>query len=67
MDEEVRVIPIDLENGKYIIEIPADSNVDPVDVALGLDKWIEGDAGFMILSPGLKLTRVDKDDLQEET
>lgn len=67
MDDEVRVIPIDLENGKYIIEIPADSNVDPVDVAHALDKWIEGDAGFMILSPGLKLTRIDADDIQEKT
>ena len=65
MADDIRVIPIDLENGKYIIEIPADSTVDPINVAEGLEKWIDSDAGFMILAPGIRLTRIDADDIQE--
>ena len=67
MDEEMRVIPVDLKNGKYVIEIPADSKFDFHDVAQRLDEWIDSDGPFLILTPGLKLTRVDKDDIQEET
>ena len=67
MDEEMRVIPVDLKNGKYVIEIPADSKLDFHDVAQRLDEWIDGDGPFLILTPGMKLTRVDKDDIQEET
>jgi len=65
MDEEIKVIPIDLSNGKYIIEIPPDSEVDFHSVAKSLDDWIEGDEPFMFLCKGVKLTRVDSDDLQE--
>lgn len=67
MDEEMKVIPIDLKNGKYIIEIPADHNADPRDIADALNVFVEGDAGFMILSPGIKLIRIDADDVQEKT
>lgn len=67
MSEEIKVIPIDLSNGKYVIEIPPDSGVDFHDVAMNLDEWIENDYAFMILCKGVKLTRVDADDIQEKT
>ena len=66
MGDEVRVIPIDLD-GKYVIEIPADSEIDFHDIAQRLDEWIDSDGPFLILVEGMKLTRVDKDDLQEKT
>jgi len=67
MADDIRVIPIDLENGKYIIEIPADSKMDFHDVAERLDEWIDGNEPFLILTNGMKLTRIDADDIQEET
>jgi len=67
MDDEMKVIPIDIENGKYVIEIPADLELDYHTIAGNLDEWIGGDSPFLILHPGMKLTRVDKDDIQEET
>ena len=65
MDEEMKVIPVDLKNGKYVIEIPAHLNTDPRDIADALNVFVEGEAGFMILTPGIKLIRIDADDLQK--
>ncbi len=67
MDEEMKVIPIDLNDGKYVIEIPADFEGELDDMLNTLDEWIGGDGPFLVLYPGMKLTRVDKDDIQEET
>jgi hypothetical protein len=67
MDEEMKVIPVDLENGKYVIEISADFEGDLHDILSTLDEWIDGGGPFLVLCPGLKLTRVDKDDIQEKT
>ncbi len=66
MDDEVRVIPID-PDGKYVIEIPAGYDIEPETIANAINVLMEGDAGFMILTPGIKLVRVDKDDVQEKT
>lgn len=66
MSDEMRVVPIE-PDGKYIIEIPAGYDVEPETIANAINVLMEGDAGFVILSPGLKLVRVDKDDIQEET
>lgn len=67
MGEEMKVIPIDLENERYAIEIPADSGIDVHAVMQSLDEWLGSDAPFIILHGGMKLTRIDADDLQEET
>ena len=64
MGDEVKLIPI-YPDGKYVIEIPAGYDVEPKAIAEAIDVLMEGDSGFLILSPGLKLVRVDKDDLQE--
>ena len=67
MDDEIRIVPIDINAGKYVIEISKNSNIDPHEVARDIDEWLDGDGPFLILYPGIKLTRVDTDDIQEET
>ncbi len=64
MSDEMKVVPI-LPDGKYVIEIPAGYDVEPKSIAEAIDVLMEGDVGFLILSPGLKLVRVDKDDIQK--
>lgn len=67
MDEEMKVIPVDLKNGKYVIEIPAECKDGVHDMLKTLDEWLDGDSPFLILYPGMKLIRVDTDDIQEKT